>query len=154
MNGTRLPAKRKKIIEILSLEVLLVSTLFIVLLFVLGFIVKEVLWENEINFDDSVFVFFCSFSTPLIIEIMKVFTFLGSVLFLIPAYPWRHRGHIGPSWHDRLPQNLLCRFLSIVNLCWHHKDLAAREKGRNFRSTKYLLYHQRHNPYKVFRSSC
>ena len=86
MNGTQLPAKRKKIIELLSLEVLLVSLLFIVSLFVFGFIVQEVFLENEKTFDDNVFTFFSSFSTPPIIEIMKVFTFLGSVQFLIPAY--------------------------------------------------------------------
>jgi len=86
MNGTQLPAKRKKLLEMLSLEVLLVSLLFIVSLFGFGFIVQEVLLENEKKFDDSVFTFFSSFSTPHVIEIMKVFTFLGSIQFLIPAY--------------------------------------------------------------------
>jgi undecaprenyl-diphosphatase len=80
------PAKGKRLLKILSVEVLLVSLLFIASLFIFGFIVKEVVLENEKAFDDNVFAFFSSFTTPGIIEIMKVFTFLGSVQVLIPAY--------------------------------------------------------------------
>ena len=86
MNGTQLPATRKKILEMLSVEVLLVSILFIVSLFVFGFIVQEVVLENEKAFDDKVYGFFSPLATPRFIEVMKIFTFLGSVQFLIPAY--------------------------------------------------------------------
>lgn len=86
MSKKTFPVKGKRLLKILSAEVLFVSLLFIASLFIFGFIVQEVVLENEKVFDDNVFAFFSSFTTPHIIEVMKVFTFLGSVQFLIPAY--------------------------------------------------------------------
>jgi undecaprenyl-diphosphatase len=86
MSKKMLPVKEKRLLKILSVEVLLVSLLFIASVFIFGFIVQEVVLENEKAFDDNVFAFFSSFTTPHIVEVMKVFTFLGSVQVLIPAY--------------------------------------------------------------------
>ncbi|HEY2726071.1 MAG TPA: phosphatase PAP2 family protein [Parafilimonas sp.] len=76
----------KKILSLFSLEVLLVSVLFVLSLFVFAFIAKGVITGNEKTFDDKVFAFFSSYATPGFIQAMKVFTFLGSALFLITAY--------------------------------------------------------------------
>ncbi len=75
-----------KTLRLLSIEVLLLTGLFILSLFVFAFIAKGVITGNEKTFDDKVFNFFIPFSTPGFITTMKVFTFLGSVQFLIPAY--------------------------------------------------------------------
>jgi membrane-associated phospholipid phosphatase len=76
----------KKLLGLLSLEVLLVSALFVVSLFLFAFIADSVATGHEKLFDDKVFTFFSSYTTPGFIRVMKLFTFLGSAEFLIPAY--------------------------------------------------------------------
>jgi membrane-associated phospholipid phosphatase len=75
-----------KMLELISLKVLVAAILFIASSFVFAIIVHEVLYENEKGFDTRVGAFFDSFSTERVVEIMKVFTFFGTVQFLIPAY--------------------------------------------------------------------
>lgn len=78
--------KNKKIVQLISLKVLLVSLLFIASLFIFALIAQETVLENEKIFDDKVFALISSFSTPGFIQTMKVFTFFGSTQFLFPAY--------------------------------------------------------------------
>jgi undecaprenyl-diphosphatase len=79
-------SKKKKILEIISLEVLLVSVLFIVSVFAFAFLAKGVAEGREQKFDNGVFSFFDQFSTPGVISVMRVVSFFGSIQFLIPAY--------------------------------------------------------------------
>lgn len=79
-------SKKKKILEVISLEVLLVSVLFIVSIFAFAFLAKGVVEGKEKKFDNSVFSFFDQFSTPHVISVMRVISFFGSIQFLIPAY--------------------------------------------------------------------
>lgn len=76
----------KNIIGEVSLNVLIVSALFVIALFVFGFLAHEVVSENEASFDNSVFVFFQAHTSRNFIEIMRFFTFFGSSYFFIPAY--------------------------------------------------------------------
>ncbi len=78
--------KNRKVVEIISLKVLLVGILFILSLFFFALIAHEAVLENEKVFDDKVFAFFSSISTQSFISTMKFFTFFGSSLFLLPAY--------------------------------------------------------------------
>ena len=78
--------KSKRLFELISLKILLVSALFIASLFIFALIANEAVLENEKIFDDKVFAFFSSFSTAGFIQTMKVFTFFGSSYFLLPAY--------------------------------------------------------------------
>jgi undecaprenyl-diphosphatase len=78
--------KKKILLELISLKVVLVSLLFIVSLFIFALIAREAVLENEKAFDDKVFAFFASISTPAFIKTMEVFTFFGSSQFLLPAY--------------------------------------------------------------------
>ena len=63
-----------KIIELISLKVLIAFCLFIISLFAFGIIAHEVVQENETHFDNKAFQFFASFSNDHLIQIMKVFT--------------------------------------------------------------------------------
>src|SRR5215470_15396748 len=75
-----------KFIELISLKVLIAFCLFIISLFVFGFIAHEVVHENENAFDNKAFQFFASFTNDALMQIMKVFTFFGTIQFLFPAY--------------------------------------------------------------------
>jgi undecaprenyl-diphosphatase len=79
-------SKKKKILQVITLEVLLVSVLFIVSVFAFAFLAKGVVEGREQKFDNSVFSFFDQFSTPDVISAMRVVSFFGSMQFLIPAY--------------------------------------------------------------------
>lgn len=76
---------KKKIGEA-SLKLVLVSALFIAALFIFGFLVDEVVYENEDLFDSRVFHFFAQFSSPAFINAMHFLTFFGSTYFFFPAY--------------------------------------------------------------------
>lgn len=78
--------KNKKIIEILSLKVLLISALFIVALFVFAFLAKGVVQGKERSVDNTIFLFFDAYTTPRVVKIMEFFSFFGSVQFMVPAY--------------------------------------------------------------------
>ena len=77
---------KKYVLELISIKVLVVSILFVFCLFAFAYIADEAVFENENKFDSSVFSFFAPFSTPGLVSVMKVFTFFGSVQFLVPAY--------------------------------------------------------------------
>jgi len=75
-----------KLIELISLEVLLIAGLFLLSVFAFAYLAHEVVQENEKAFDTKVSNFFMSFSNDRVISIMKFFTFFGTIQFLIPAY--------------------------------------------------------------------
>lgn len=79
-------SKKAKLLEIITLKVFLVSILFVTSLFLFALIAEEAVLENEKAFDDKVFRFFSSITTPGFIKTMEYFTFFGSSQFLIPAY--------------------------------------------------------------------
>ncbi len=70
----------------ISLEIFLITFLFIAALFLFSFIVHAAVYENERVFDDKVFAFLAGYSTASVIKAMEVFTFFGSTAFLLPAY--------------------------------------------------------------------
>ena len=75
----------KNIIGGVSLNVLLVSILFVISLFVFGFIAHEIVSENETSFDNSVFDFFKAHTTKNLVAIMSFLTFFGSSYFFIAS---------------------------------------------------------------------
>ena len=77
---------KKNVLELISIKLILISVLFIISLFTFAFIADQVVFGDEKRFDDSVFSFFASFSSPELVAFMTVFTFFGSVQFLVPAY--------------------------------------------------------------------
>jgi len=76
----------KNIIGEVSLNVLIVSVLFVIALFVFGFLAHEVVSENEASFDHNAFAFFKEHTSKNFVGIMRFFTFFGSSYFFIPAY--------------------------------------------------------------------
>jgi len=76
----------KEIITEIELKTLLVSLLFIISVFVFGYLAHEVVGANETQFDSRVFQFFASYNSPAFISVNKVLTFFGATYFVIPAY--------------------------------------------------------------------
>ena len=76
----------KTIIGEITLDILLVSLLFIVAFVVFGYAAHEVVGENDNAFDEKVFSFFNSHSTDGLIALMHGLTFFGNMYFLLPAY--------------------------------------------------------------------
>lgn len=79
-------SKKEKMVELISLKVLLVSVLFIIAIFAFAFLAKGVVEDKEQKVDNGVFMFFNGFTTPHLINVMRIISFFGSVYFLIPAY--------------------------------------------------------------------
>ncbi len=78
--------KNKKVLKWFSLNVIISICLLIAGVFVFALIADEAVLEHENRVDGIVFSFFDSITTPGLIKVMKVFTFLGSAPFLFPAY--------------------------------------------------------------------
>ena len=79
-------SQKKNLLQFFSLKVLTISCIFLVCIMGFAMIVDEVLLEHEKMLDDTVFRFFDSVTTPLLIKVMKVITFIGSTPFMLPAY--------------------------------------------------------------------
>jgi len=77
---------RKKILELITIKLLLTAVLFIASVFLFAVIADEVVLENEKAFDDTVLNYLSFLSAPGFITAMKFFTFFGSPGFLVPAY--------------------------------------------------------------------
>jgi membrane-associated phospholipid phosphatase len=75
-----------KLITEIEIKTLLVSLLFVVSLFVFGFLAHEIVGENETAFDEKAFHFFAGFSSPGFINVNRVLTFFGASYFSISAY--------------------------------------------------------------------
>ncbi|MBA2251041.1 MAG: phosphatase PAP2 family protein [Chitinophagaceae bacterium] len=80
------PVTNKKGILKISLKLVLTGILFLVCLFTFSLIAHEAVLEKEEVFDNKVFSFFSSFSSPGFINLMEIFTFFGSSTFLLSAY--------------------------------------------------------------------
>jgi undecaprenyl-diphosphatase len=76
----------REVITEIELKTVLVALLFLISVFVFGYLAHEVVGENETGFDDRVFHFFSAFSSPQFIGVNRVVTFFGSSYFSIPAY--------------------------------------------------------------------
>jgi len=70
----------------IELKTFLVSLLFIISIFVFGYIAHEIVGENETAFDEKAFHFFAGFNSPGFITINRILTFFGASYFSISAY--------------------------------------------------------------------
>jgi membrane-associated phospholipid phosphatase len=70
----------------LTLELLLVSGLFVAALLLFAFLANEVVLGKKDLFDTAVFRFFEPFATPALLNFAKGITFFGSSYFFLPAY--------------------------------------------------------------------
>ncbi len=76
----------RRVITEIEIKALLVSLLFIIALFVFGYLAHEIVGENETKFDEKAFHFFAGYSSPAFISINRIITFFGATYFSIPAY--------------------------------------------------------------------
>lgn len=76
----------RRLITEIEIKALLVSLLFIVALFVFGYLAHEIVGEKETEFDQKAFHFFAGFNSPGFITVNRVLTFFGATYFSIPAY--------------------------------------------------------------------
>lgn len=76
---------REVLVEI-EIKTILIALLFLISIFVFGYVAHEAVGENETDFDNKVFHFFAHFNSPGFIEANRVFTFFGASYFSIPAY--------------------------------------------------------------------
>lgn len=70
----------------ISIKFLVVAVLFLLSVFVFSYIIYEGVIYNKPLFDTRVFHFLSMYTYPPVIRIMKLFTFFGSGMFLLPAY--------------------------------------------------------------------
>lgn len=76
----------KKLWKQVSIKVLIIAVIFLASLFFFAFIAHEAVFENEDIFDSAVHSFFMTHTSPVLIQSMEDFTFLGSSTFLLSAY--------------------------------------------------------------------
>lgn len=70
----------------LSIELVILSAIFLGALLGFGWLVHEVFGETGNGFDNEVIVWLTAHRTPSLISFMKFITFFGSSQFLLPAY--------------------------------------------------------------------
>ncbi|HXL55697.1 MAG TPA: phosphatase PAP2 family protein [Chitinophagaceae bacterium] len=78
--------KIERLLKLISLELIAVACLFIAALFLFAWIAHEAVYENEDAFDQKIFAFLASYTSTSFLKVMEIFTFFGSILFLLPAY--------------------------------------------------------------------
>lgn len=76
----------REIIAEVELKTLLVALLFLLSIFVFGYLAHEIMGENETRFDEKAFHFFSQYDSPSFITLNRVFTFFGASYFSISAY--------------------------------------------------------------------
>lgn len=76
----------KWLLQQLSLKVLLLAALFAVALFIFAYIAHEAVQEHEDAFDAQVHTYLLARTTPALVSAASKLSFLGSSLFLFPAY--------------------------------------------------------------------
>ena len=86
LNLKQVKKKIQKLLGLISLELTVVACLFIGALFLFALIAHEAVYENEDVFDKKIFTFLASYANEGFLEVMKFFTFFGSIQFLLPAY--------------------------------------------------------------------
>jgi len=82
MSDTTLQKKAKSI----SLRLLVEIIIFLLSLFVFGWIADEMVLEKENRLDTIVFQKLAAITTPAVTSLMQTITFFGSNTFLFPAY--------------------------------------------------------------------
>jgi undecaprenyl-diphosphatase len=70
----------------ISLEVVLVTGLFLAALFLFGYFATGVVNQQKSGFDAKAFQFFEPLATPALLKVAKGITFFGSSYFFLPAY--------------------------------------------------------------------
>ncbi len=78
--------KYQSLLQQISLQTLAVTVLFISSLLVFTYIADENVLENNNVFDNKVIAYMAAHSTPLLIRVMEIITFFGSMQFLLPVY--------------------------------------------------------------------
>ena len=76
----------KAIVREVTIDMLLVSFLFIVAFVVFGYVAHEIVGEQDNVFDEKVFSFFNEHTTAGLVSLMHVLTFFGNQYFIFPAY--------------------------------------------------------------------
>ncbi len=76
----------REIIAEVELKTLLVALLFLLSIFVFGYLAHEIMGENETRFDEKAFQFFSKYDSPNFITLNRIFTFFGASYFSISAY--------------------------------------------------------------------
>src|SRR5690349_8305122 len=76
----------KWLLQQVSLKVLVIAALFLGSLFIFAYIAHEAVFEQEDVFDAHVHAYLLAHSTPALVSAAEDVTFLGSSLFLLPAY--------------------------------------------------------------------
>lgn len=70
----------------ISIKLLVVTGLLLLSVSVFSYIVYEGVIYNKVLFDTRILYFLSGYTSPPVIRLMKIFTFFGSGLFLLPAY--------------------------------------------------------------------
>lgn len=78
--------KLSGVITLVSVELFIVLLVFSVSITLLIILINEIFYEKEDTFDTNVFNYLSSYVSNVNTGIMQFFTFLGSHLFLIPAW--------------------------------------------------------------------
>lgn len=78
--------KYQYLLHLISLQTFIVGTLFLSSLFVFTYIADENVLEKETKFDENVKTYVAAHLTPILVKLMEVVTFFGSMQFLLPAY--------------------------------------------------------------------
>jgi membrane-associated phospholipid phosphatase len=73
-------------IALLSVEIIMVMVGFFVALSLLVWIIEEIFYDKENDFDERVFSYLSHHISHSHTDIMQAFTFLGSQYFLVPAW--------------------------------------------------------------------
>jgi len=81
-----LEISERKLKGIFTWKVFLIGSLVLAAVLLFVYIADEAVIEQEKMFDDAVIGFFDSVTGPRLVRVMEVFTFLGSVGFLVPFY--------------------------------------------------------------------
>lgn len=76
----------EKTVKTIPIAAIIAALIFFAALLAFGWLVHEVVQENETGFDQHAFAFFKSHSTRSMISFFKNLTFFGSPWFLFPAY--------------------------------------------------------------------
>jgi membrane-associated phospholipid phosphatase len=76
----------EKKVKTFSLELVIVLALFALVLFFFGLITDEIVLEDKRSFDDAIFKMVEPLRSAGLTNFMKLVTFFGSQMFLLPAY--------------------------------------------------------------------
>jgi hypothetical protein len=101
--------------------------LFVISLFVFGYLAHEIVGENETAFDEKAFHFFAGFSSPGFIKVNRVITFFGASYFSMSAYIILLRHFICQWKKDRWDQYNDHRCLQLCTDVWIKRILSSQK---------------------------